>query len=119
MKKLIRNVMIALLIMPALLVLAACSGGDWVGKLTEENFTKIDSTMNYEDVKKILGEADRNFGYLVNYDASKNDSEKQDMIEAVIWFGEDGKVTKVEAKRFTTPPNGGLQTIVWEVNYSA
>ena len=121
MKKLVRSLIIAALIAALALTLAAC--GDWVGKLTEENFKKIDSTMNYEDVKEIIGKATREFDsngnvYLVNYDASENTSEKQDMIEGIIWFGQDGKVTKVEAMRFTTPPDGGLRTIVWEVNYS-
>ena len=121
MRKLFRNLMLVALIAALALTLTACG---WVGKLTEENFKKVDSTMTYADVKEVLGKANKEFDnngdvYLVNYDASKNTNEKQDMIEGIIWFGQDGKVTKVEAKRFTTPPNGGLQTIVWEVNYTA
>ena len=123
MKRSLKALLIACLIVPVAVVMAACGGKETI-KVTKENVEKINNTMDLKAVEAIIGKATHDLrpsgsqegrvAWNIYFDTKTTSTS----VMVYIDFGVDGKVVRLEAESETHPIDGGLSEVDWRVEYS-
>ena len=122
MKRSLKALLIACLIVPVAVVFVACGGKETI-KVTKENVEKINNTMDLRAVEAIIGKATHDLrsgsqegrvAWNIYFDTKKTSTS----VMVYIDFDTDGKVIRLEAESETHPRSGGLSEIDWRVEYS-